>query len=137
MRTTILAFALTLALGCRDDGGKGVSTSQTEGGHKVTPECDGPVYFRVRNASDLDFDSATIAGMDFGPVRSEAQTDYRQAGVCPNSLEHAVVTIGSRNFTVLAGCAIGSSPMKSGYYTHDLEPLSSGQLKHEISRDHR
>jgi hypothetical protein len=105
------------------------------------PECEGPVYLRVRNASQLPFDSVTIDGIDFGPVRVGAQSQYRQASGCVYWYGNMKVTSGKQSFMVFPIDFVGETPLKPGYFTHALTPVPSqdprfpGGLEQKISKD--
>jgi len=122
-------------------GGAGAAAGAGPAWADEKPECDRPVFLRVRNASQLPFDSVTIDGIDFGSVRVGAQSQYRQASRCVYWYGSMAVTSGKQRFMVFPIDFVGETPLKPGYYTHELTPVPSqeprvpGGLDHKISKD--
>jgi hypothetical protein len=116
-------------------GGSGAASGRS------TPDCPGPLYLRVRNASLMDFDAAEVDRIQFGPVRSGAVSEYKQAAGCHYSYGAMNATSGKQRFVVFPIDFVGETPLRPGYYTHALttepssDPQIPGGLSSRISRD--
>ena len=117
------------------DVGAGAASGAGPPGFPGPPQCDGPVYFRVRNVSELNFDSVAVIGIDFGPLRAGAQSEYRRANGCPYSYGQMSVTSGKQRFMIFPIDYVGEARLQPGYYTHALKPVAPDGLDHQISRD--
>jgi hypothetical protein len=113
--------ALLLALACESSPGAEDGIGAASGGIGAASggwACQGPVYLRVRNASELDFDSVEVAGIAFGALKHGSLSDYQPATGC-DSLVAARATRGGQIFSRMPFDSL-APPLTPGRYTCEL-----------------
>jgi hypothetical protein len=118
-----------------NEGGVGAASGRS------APACPGPIHLRVRNASELDFDTAEVNGIAFGAVRRGGVSKYQLARGCVYSYGAMSVTSGKQRFATWPIDFVGERPLQAGYYTHALtveparDPGNAGGISSKLSKD--
>ena len=107
----------------------------------LQPDCPGPVYIRVLNASKLYFETVAFGGIEYGALRAGAASDYRRAVGCRHANDHSEITASERGpgaprepspkqrYVVFPIDFVGEATLRPGYYTSALRPEPSGDVR--------
>jgi hypothetical protein len=96
--------------------------------------CPAPLYQRVRNISSLDFYELQVDGIDFGPLRAGAETEYRQAPRC-DGVAAIRVTSSQGAAAAVPYDLIGEAPTEPGYYTRALSLAPNNSVTSQLTKD--
>lgn len=119
MRNTILLFTVVLCfVGCSN-------SDDTSG-----------VNIRVKNVSNIDFDKAQVG--DENHVHTDlAANDFSEYLAYEMAYEYAYIKInsGSENFVLQPIDFVGETPLKSGFYTYELDVSEDDNVLLNFVRD--
>jgi hypothetical protein len=89
------------------------------------------VHLRIRNASDISFDSLSTQRVQFGPLRAHATSPYHE--LRGKTFRYGAVRArsGKREYVKLPVGANGGGPFEPGYYTWTLK-MSGQDLVQEL-----
>jgi hypothetical protein len=84
--------------------------------------CKDPMYLRLSNGSSADFDSANVDGIEFGPVRAQAMTEYERVkpGACVYLQGKGYVRTSQGRFDLPYFNPRGQTPLVGEYYTRAM-----------------
>jgi hypothetical protein len=96
-----------------------------------------PVHIRVKNNSDVDFETVKVWGTEYGRVHADQFSGYRTYDI---AYEIATVSLTANNnqFSQTVIDYVGEEPLSRGYYTlylNILEPETGSYLVQERLKD--